>query len=386
MRTGRIAVAVLVLPITYVLVWLFHPLRDFLSYWIAAKLFLSGQNPYSLSTVFASERIMGWNEPLPLMLLNPPWILPLVGPLAWLSYPLAWCLWSALLAFCLACSSRLSLNLYGPVALRDISDTPFKRGLFIFSFYPVLLCLRFSQTTPLVLLGLVGFLWHEKRNNVALAGLSLSLLALKPHLVYLVIVALMLRRSWKLIAWASLPVLLSSSIAVIHDPHVLREYVGLMRSPYVALQPSALGWILRMPSIWSAASWLQYLPPIFGVAWFAFYWQKHKSDWNWLERMPSLITASVLTAAYGRLYDQALLAIPFVFLFSWYARTFGRLPRLEVSMFTAVNIALVIGAMFTSPLVYLPAPILFAYLLHLHRRQDKRLPCSRSNRPTLERA
>jgi hypothetical protein len=382
MRTGRIAIAVLVLPIAYVLVWLFHPLHDFSSYWIAAKLFLSGQNPYSLSAVFAIERTMDWTEALPLMLLNPPWILPLIGPLAWLSYPLAWCLWSAVLALCLACSSRLLLNLYGPVALRDISDTPFKRGLFIFSFYPVLLCLRFSQTTPLVLLGLVGFLWYQKRNNVALAGLSLSLLALKPHLVYLVVAALLLRRSGKLIAWTSLPILLLSSIAVIRDVDVFREYFGLMRSPYVALQPSALGWILRMPSAWGAASWLQYLPLVFGLIWFAFYWQKHKRDWDWIERMPALITASVLTAAYGRLYDQALLAIPLAFLFGWCASNLGRLPRVELFVFTAVNITLIIGAMFTSPLVYLPAPILFAYLLRLHQRQDERLSYSRSNRPT----
>src|SRR5690348_5184437 len=207
------------------LVSFLRPLKDFVEYWTAAHLFFGHHNPYSIPAMMNLQKPLGWGEPLPLMLLDPPWVLPFVLPLAFFSsYSLAWSAWILGIVAALVFSSRILLNIYcDDVRLPEISDTAFLRGLFIFSFYPVLLCLRFAKTTPLMLLGLAGFIWFHRRNQLIAAGLSLSLLALKPNLVYLVLLALVLTGSWKVIASAGCVVAALSGIAMLMDRSIFSE-------------------------------------------------------------------------------------------------------------------------------------------------------------------
>jgi hypothetical protein len=250
------------------------------------------------------------------------------------------------------------------VRLRDISDTSLKRGLFIFSFYPVILCLKFAQTAAFPLLGLAGFLWYEKRNRPFAAGLSLSLITLKPNLVFLVLFALVLRRSWKALGSSTLVVALLSGIALLIDRNIFSAYFALLCTPYVALQPAALGWVLRLSFGALATAWIQWLPPMAGLIWFGFHWRRHRDEWIWAETMPALVTASLLTTSYARLYDQALLVIPIAYLFGQYVRhARGEISRRYVLIYTALNLILIAGAMVTSPFVYPVAPALLSSLL-----------------------
>ena len=70
--------------------------------------------------------------------------------------------------------------------------------------------------------------------------------------------------------------------------------------------------------------------------------------------MPIVVTASVLTAAYGWLFDQVLLAIPVVAIFAALGVRLGRLPAKAVWIYTAINLVLIIGSIPKSfPLLYL---------------------------------
>src|SRR6184192_2323200 len=70
------------------------------------------------------------------------------------------------MAVVVALSSRLLMDVYfDELRIPEISDTAFYRCLFAFTFYPVLLCFKFAQTAPLMLLGLAGFLWFATRNR-----------------------------------------------------------------------------------------------------------------------------------------------------------------------------------------------------------------------------
>src|SRR3954451_2200462 len=93
---------------------------------------------------------------------------------------------------------------YAPdVRLRDISDSIVSRSLFVFSFYPTLLALRFSQITPFILLGVAAFLRLEKGKKQILSGSALALAGFKPQLVYLILVAVLFtsirRRSFRIL-------------------------------------------------------------------------------------------------------------------------------------------------------------------------------------------
>src|SRR5262249_40419009 len=153
---------------------------------------------------------------------------------------------------------------------------------------------------------IAGFIWLHRSNKLIAAGVSLSLVALKPNLVYLVVLALVLTRSWKVIASSGAVVAALSGLSVVMDRGIFSEYFSFLRSPYMALYPSALGWVLRLPFSAFSTSWMQWVPTLGGLIWFGFYWRRHRDGWSWEEHMPILLTVSLLTTSYARLYDQAL--------------------------------------------------------------------------------
>ena len=182
-----------------------HPTHDFLEYWAAAHLLIQHKNPYSLVEMVQAEQSFGWKFTDPIMFVGPPWALPLILPLSlFTSYALAWTIWVSVLIATVAFSSRLLMDIYfGELRIPEVTDTSFNRCLFAFTFYPILLCLQYAQTTPFILLGLAGFLFFDSKNRPFAAGVLLSLTLIKPQLLFLVWLAVLLRaiqsRQWKLL-------------------------------------------------------------------------------------------------------------------------------------------------------------------------------------------
>jgi hypothetical protein len=346
-----------------------RPLEDFVAYWTAGHLLLAHKNPYSLAEVFQSQRLLGWTEPIPLVALNPPWALPLFAPLGLFnSYALAWLTWVLVLTILIAWSSRLLMNLFfQDLLITEISDTPFHRILFAFTFYPVLLALKFAQTSSLVLLGISAFLFFESKQRPYLAGAFLCLAAMKPNLIYLVWLALLSwsvkYRRWKILVSATAAITLFTGIALLLDPKALAEYREVGAGPLKYLLLPGVAGAVRTLFGGHSTFWLQFAPPVLGMTWFAMYWRKHRKNWVWVERMPALVTASLLTTAWGYLFDQSLLAIPIIALAAGQGKKFGRLPTKLVVIYTALNVVLILAGMASSPWGYLPAPVLLSALL-----------------------
>ncbi len=372
-RRKSLPIVVLILGAAFVLAFFafLRPTHDFMEYWTAAHLVLKGQNPYSLGAMFQAQKSLGWTDPVPLMFVCPPWALTFVAPLGLVSsYSLGWLVWIAMLAAAVAISSRLLMDIYfGDVRLPEISDTVFYRSLFAFTFYPVLLCLKFAQTAPLILLGVAGFLYFERRGHPVLAGVLLSLASIKPQLVFLVWITLALRsidqRRWRTLVSLASVVGLCTGVALLLDPHAFSQYSQLTSGPYLAINPSGITAMIRRSlnhGDITRSYWMQFIPPLFGVAWLAFYWRKHREHWDWAERMPALITACVLTTAYGWVFDQTVLAVPVIAIAARYARREGHLPSNLVITYTALNCGLML-LMAVPPLTFIPAPVLLLIML-----------------------
>ena len=98
-------------------------------------------------------------------------------------------------------------------------------------FAPTVVALLTGQIGPLILLGVVGFLHFEMREQYGLAGASLVLVAIKPHLVYLLWPTLLLwaieRRRWDAILGLCLGLFSVSMVVLLLDPAVFSEY-GLL--------------------------------------------------------------------------------------------------------------------------------------------------------------
>jgi len=95
--------------------------------------------------------------------------------------------------------------------------------------------------------------------------------------------------------------------------------------------------------------------------------------------MPMLITISVVTSAYGWLFDQTLLALPVIALAAKRAHESGRLPVGLVFLYTALNCVLMVVMPFPT-LNLLPAPICLVVLL----MRDSRLSHARMATHQLE--
>ena len=59
--------------------------------------------------------------------------------------------------------------------------------------------------------------------------------------------------------------------------------------------------------------WLQFVPVLGGVAWFAAHWHRHRRTWDWGEQVPWLLLVSFVTSPYGAWhFDLVLLLVPLI--------------------------------------------------------------------------
>lgn len=359
-----------------------RPMHDFVEYWTASHLLVARENPFSLTGVFRFQKALGWSEPLPLTFVSPPWALSLTLPLGFMkSYGLAWLLWFVMMATAVAYASRLLVDIYfGDIRLPEITEFSWQRCLFALTFYPVLVCLKFSQTTPLILMGLAGFCFFERRRRDFLAGLFLSLTLVKPQLLLLVWLAFVFwwfkQRRWAMLASILGGLALLAGVALLLDSRIFNQYLELIQTPYLSLNPSGMVAGLRGSLGARNTYWVQFVPAVLGILWLSFYWRKHRDHWNWTERMPALVAASILTTAYGWLFDQTLLAVPIIALAGMYAKRTGKLPRNLVALYTALNATLILLAMASTPWAFVPAPIVVAFLLYREARAGSALSSS----------
>lgn len=345
------------------------PLGDFVEYWVAAHQFAAGRNPYSFSQSLQLERSLGWSKSLPIVALNPPWTLSLIAPLGLAkSYALAWVVWVGTLTFVVWLSTKILLGLYSDGRRLFPLETAASERILAFTFYPTILCIGTAQITPLVLLGVTGFLFFVTRKSYAFAGACLALAAIKPQLVYLLWLALVLwcwrERKWRLVLSLAAAIASLTGIALPIRPRLLADYWQFSHSGYVKIWPSALGAILRYPFDSVRSFPLQFVAPALGTAWFLFYWRRHGESWDWKECMPLLIAVSVLTAPYGWTLDQVLLLVPIIAIVARYVRSDqGELPQRIVWAYTALNVAIILGSLRGPAVAYVLAPLAMALIL-----------------------
>lgn len=358
------------------------PLPDFVEYWTSAHEFVAGRSPYSLSPIFQLERALGWAKPVPLMNLTPPWALPLIVPIGPAkSYAIAWVVWVSVLAFIVWWSTKLLLTLYGSGRRVFRSESWASEGVLGFTFLPALICLKYAQITPFALLGLTGFLWFERKGSYGAAGLCLALAAIKPQLLFLFWLALMLwswrKQEWRVIASFVAGIAAMSGAALLPRGAIFGDYWQLLQTGYMRVWASAFGSLLRFPFRTTASFPLQFVAPALGLVWFGFYWRRHGGKWEWQERMPMVVTMSVLTTCYGWTFDEVLLIIPIVAVATHYAATQGRLPQKIARGYTALNIGVFLCVIFDPTLPFVLAPLAMALLLAGIERKALGFVCQR---------
>lgn len=271
--------------------------HDFVCYWSSAKLLASGHNPYDPGAIRPIERSVGFGEKGPVFIMrNPPWVLPLVAPLAVFPLKAAILLWAALMLVLASVSCWLLTR-----------NCPEKRDLLIY-FAPLLICLWNGQTTTILLFTVAFFLCFWRKRPLA-SGMVLSLNLIKPHLLLIFWPVLLLdclrRRDWRLPAGVLAGTLVLTALSFGLDPHAWTQYRIAMDQQGIGTQflpnVSAELRFLLFPHL----PLVQLIPSLLGLV-AALVWYLCTPDWKWAEHGALLIGLSVVLSPYSWTYDLAL--------------------------------------------------------------------------------
>jgi hypothetical protein len=329
--------------------------RDFVVYWATGQQLVHHQSPYDADAMMRIERDAGLPHAYGVLFMrNPPWALPIAYLLGMVGVRAGALLWSLLLLGCLWATVHLTWQMHGrPRRLFNCLG---------YSFAPALVCLIVGQTSLFSLLGLVLFLrLHGARPF--LAGMSLWLCALKPHLFLPFGVVLLawvaVSGSYKVLFGAATALAASCAAAWAMDPAAWTDYAHMMRTYGIEYEfIPCWSVVLRL---WTRpqAMGIQYILPLLGCGWALAYFWKRRHAWNWLEHGSPVILVSIFCAPYCWLFDQAV-TIP-ALLHGVYRTRSKILLALLAAASLAIEIEMVAGVKLPSALYLWTAPVWVAW-------------------------
>jgi len=221
----------------------------------------------------------------------------------------------------------------------------------VFGFSMTLLSLQTGQVNTLELLGLALFLFFTGLKREYLAGVSLALTTIKPHLVLLTLPLLLLdsfrRKEWRVIGGFA-GVLIFTGV-------VLTGYYSEWLLSFRALVFSGMSTVRETPTItgllvvsggpaWGKWVWLGAL--LIAIL----LWHKHGKDWDRRTLIDVSVLVGLVASPIGWSYDQIILLFPILRILAWIAD--GSLNRKD-----ALFIAIIIFAMYGITYIQrIPAP------------------------------
>ena len=277
---------------------------DFASYWATGQQLVHHANPYDPGRMGELERTAGFMGHGSCYMRNPPWALPLVLPLGWLSPRAAVLPWSLLMLAVLI----LSVRLLRPV----LGLSGFQLQLLGYCFPPALHCVVVGQTSLFLLLGLVLFL-RLHRTRPFWAGAALGLCMLKPHLFLpfgMVLLAwIVVSRGYRILAGGAVTLAAGSLLALWLDPAAFSQYLQWAHSSGISTQPVPCFGVMLRKLIDPGAQWLVFIPAAIACCWALAYFWPRRHTWDWIENGSLLTLVSLVAAPYSFLFDQGV-AIP----------------------------------------------------------------------------
>jgi hypothetical protein len=276
--------------------------RDFVVFWATGQQLVHHSNPYDPDAMTRIERSAGFSpKDGVLFMRNLPWCLPLAFPLGFIGSRTGSLLWSLALLASFLYSVRILWRMHG----QPINSLPWL-GI---SFAPAVLCLLMGQTSLFALLGYVLFLdLHQKRPFMA--GVSLWLCALKPHLFLplgaVLLLWILFSKSYKILAGVAVAIATSCAVISLAAPSVWANYAVMMRtagieSTHIPCLSVALRFWLSPQTVW-----ISYLPVTLGCVWALGYFWRRRHAWDWMEDGGLLMLVSLVTAPYSWVYDDSL--------------------------------------------------------------------------------
>ncbi len=285
--------------------------RDLCAFWSAYQLFSQGENPYDPTALCRVEEQVRGAPGDCYKFLNPPWMLPLLSPVLFLSFPASAIVWFVLN---IAMATLAAWFAWRSVSNRKIS--PLVITALGLVFFPNFGVLYWGQFGLFITLGVACFLWAQRHNHPVIAGLGLVPATIKPHPLYLFFFVLLLyllgKRQWKTVAALSLSVLGLALFSEWQVSGIINHWLtGVRTGPVFYAYSPVLGDFVRdvasdtFGDLW----WVNAVVPLITlVATGGVYFSRRLSD-SFLNLIPRVLCLSFITAPYSNVHDFALLLI-----------------------------------------------------------------------------
>ena len=291
------------------------PPDDYVEYWAAGRLNLDGTNPYLKANLWPLQTAAGRKLDTvddAVMMWNPPWTLTAVMPLGTLPSRVGQFAWLFVGVAAVGLSAWLFWKRYG-----GNSDKPWVAFAVGFAFLPTLFGLQVGQISGLMLLGVALFGYFLYTGKPFAAGAAAVLIAVKPHLVYLLWPAILIDaiayNRWRVILGGIVVAAVAIAIPMAFNPDVWAHYFNAYKVHPPAEHVSLTIGILLRVLFGQELFWLQFLPMSLGFAWFAWHRWTFRDGWSVSEYLPMLVLVSFVTAPYGAWhFDLVLLLVPLI--------------------------------------------------------------------------
>lgn len=341
---------------------------DLQAYWSSTYLLAQGRDYSDSDAIGEIERsFTNWEEPETLYA----WFSP-IGNVVLLPF--------TILPFGIASYYWLILNIiilfYSALLLWERSDSRLWIPLLtIFGFSMTVVSLVFGQINFMEVLGLALFLSFQKSNRQYLAGASLVLITIKPHLVILTLPILFLdllrKKEWKTLAGFFAALTFCFAVLFAFYPPWIQSFLTVITSGMSTVRETPnLNGLLVLLGIYKIGKWIWLVTLATGIAW----WWKRGHTWDRRTFIDLSITVGLIVSPIGWSYDQIMLLLPILSILSWITK--GELPRQAstkiVGVMVAANLAAYILRAFTPSDVWffwVPLAVLILYLLAVLKRK-----------------
>ena len=341
---------------------------DFQAYWSSAYLFAHGQDfsnsellgevEHTLTTRTNPETLYSWFSPIGNVILLP------FTRMTFTRAVYYWLIFNVLILF----SSTLLI-------WRDVNSRSWIPLLAVSSFSMTIVSLVFGQINFMEVLGLALFMSLNKSNRRYLAGASLVLTTIKPHLVILTLPILFLdllrKKEWKSLAGLFAALAICFIILFGFYPAWMQSFWTVVTSGMSTVRetPSING-LLVLLGITVPGKWIWLMALLTGIIW---WWMRgHTCDRRTF--IDISVTAGLIVSPIGWSYDQVMLIFPMLSILSWVAN--GKLgnstSRTAISILVTANLFAYIQRTFSpSDVWFFWVPIVVLGLYLFLKRPEK---------------
>ena len=342
---------------------------DLQAYWSSAYLFARGQDfsdpvtlgeiEHTLTTRDDPDTLYSWFSPIGNIVLLPFTFIPFTKAVFyWLVLNIIILFYSAMLIW-----ERPDSRLWIPL-------------LAVFSFSMTVVSLVFGQINFFEVLGLALFLALSKSNRQYLAGASLVLTTIKPHLVILTLPILLLdllrKKEWRVLTGFSLALAFCLTILFAFYPPWMQSFWTVITSGMSTFRETPnINGLLVLIGEYNLGKLIWLIILILGVIW----WWKRGQTWDRRTFIDISLAAGLIVAPIGWSYDQIMLLFPILSLLSWITQgeTSRQTSRAILIILIAANLLTYILRTFTPSDVWffwVPFVVLGLYLVSQRKKQN----------------